>query len=360
MTEIKPQARIVHCMNAQKFTEPFMAFIDRHFEAGEHRYIIREDDRFPIAPRDNLVLVPKKMSRLSLFRLYYQELRRADKVFLHGLFAKDCIKVLALQFWFLKKCYWLIWGADLYHFVFRKRSLSANIFEAYRAFVIRRIGHLLSYIDGDIALARKWYGAKGQSHCCLMYPSNLYKPLALVETGKKNGEVVILVGNSADKRNEHLDAFARIAPFAENNIRVVVPLSYGNKKYAESVIAEGRQLFGDKIEPITDFMAFDDYISLLSQVDVAIFNHRRQQAMGNIVSLLGMKKKVYMRSDITTWDFLGDIGAQVFDVGRFSLEPIDKSVAQRNESVIADFFSEENLVAQYRQLFSARQSEYKK
>lgn len=357
MNAVKSPARIVHCMNAQKFTEPFIAFVDRHFEASEHRFIIREDDRFPIAPRDNLVLVPKKMSRLSLFRLYYRELRHAEKVFLHGLFAKDFVKVLALQFWFLKKCYWLIWGADLYHFVFRKRSLSANIFEAYRSFVIRRVGHLLSYIDGDIALARNWYGATGQSHSCLMYPSNLYKPLPLVDADKKRGEVVILVGNSADKRNEHLDAFKRLAPFAGHNIRVVVPLSYGNKKYAESVIGEGRRVFGDKFEAITDFMAFDDYIHLLSQVDVAIFNHRRQQAMGNIVSLLGMKKKVYIRSDITTWEFLADIGAQVFDVECFSLDTLDTNVAQRNESVIADFFSEEKLVSQYQQLFATQQSE---
>ena len=34
-----------------------------------------------------------------------------------------------------------------------------------------------------------------------------------------------------------------------------------------------------------------DYIQFLNQIDIAVFNHNRQQAMGTIRSLLGMGKK---------------------------------------------------------------------
>ena len=354
MNTAKSDARIVHCMNAQKFTEPFITFVEQHFDASEHRFIIREDDKFPVNAGKNVVVVPKNISRIALFRLYYTEFKRAEKIFLHGLFAKDLVKILALQFWVLKKCYWVMWGADLYHFIFRKRSLRTNLFEKVRAFVIRRMGHLVTYIDGDIDLARQWYGASGQAHRCFMYSSNLYKPLPAVSGVKDTSEVVILVGNSADPRNEHIDTLERLAPFAKENIRIVAPLSYGRKRYADSVIREGQRLFGDKFEAITDFMPLDDYVRLLSQVDIAVFNHRRQQAMGNIVSLLGLKKKVYLRSDITSWEFLRGLGVAVFDIENIELKGIDTDQAKNNEQVISAVFTEANLVAQYASLFHDR------
>ncbi|WP_022960579.1 TDP-N-acetylfucosamine:lipid II N-acetylfucosaminyltransferase [Spongiibacter tropicus] len=352
MNTAQPEMRIVHCMNAQKFTEPFIDFVDQHFDAKEHRFIIREDSKFPIQERENVVVVPKVVGRLALFRLYYCEFRQAEKIFLHGLFAKDLVKILALQFWVLPRCYWVIWGADLYHYIFRKRSFTANNFERVRAFVIRRMGHLVSYIAGDVALARDWYGAEGVAHYCFMYPSNLYKSFPVVDHEVSGDERVVLVGNSADPRNEHLDTLSRLSRFSGENIRIVAPLSYGRKQYAEEVIAEGRRLFGEKFEAITGFMPLDDYIRLLSSVDIAIFNHRRQQAMGNIISLLGLGKKVYMRSDITPWRLFADEGIKVFDIEFLDLAPLELGLAERNRKIVADVFSEENLIRQYKELFA--------
>ncbi len=343
----------LHCMNAQKFTEPFIDFVEKHFDETEHRFIIREDEKFAIRTRANVVLVPQNIGRLALFILYFREFKAADKVFLHGLFAKDMVKILALQFWVLPKCYWVMWGADLYHYVFRKRSIRTNFFERIRAFVIRRMGHLVSYIDGDIALAREWYGATGQGHRCFMYPSNLYQPLPDVGEPVSSDEIVILLGNSADPRNEHLDALSRLAAFSRENIRIVAPLSYGRKRYADSVIKEGQRLFGDKFEAITGFMPFADYVRLLGRVDIAVFNHRRQQAMGNIISLLGLGKKVYMRSDITPWALFAKEEIKVFDVDTLDLNPIAPKIAESNRSRIASVFSEESLVMQYRELFES-------
>ena len=45
--------------------------------------------------------------------------------------------------------------------------------------------------------------------------------------------------------------------------------------------------FWRKFKPLVDFMPFDEYLNLLAKVDIAIFNHKRQQAMGNTTILLG-------------------------------------------------------------------------
>jgi len=34
-------------------------------------------------------------------------------------------------------------------------------------------------------------------------------------------------------------------------------------------------------------MPLDEYLNLLAKIDIAIFNHKRKQAMGNITTLLG-------------------------------------------------------------------------
>jgi dTDP-N-acetylfucosamine:lipid II N-acetylfucosaminyltransferase len=39
----------------------------------------------------------------------------------------------------------------------------------------------------------------------------------------------------------------------------------------------------------------------LNNIDIAIFNNDRQQALGNIYALLYLNKKVFIRSDTTMW-----------------------------------------------------------
>ena len=42
-------------------------------------------------------------------------------------------------------------------------------------------------------------------------------------------------------------------------------------------------------------LPLSDYLKILGKIDIAIFNHERQQAVGNITSLLGLGKKVYIK-----------------------------------------------------------------
>ena len=43
---------------------------------------------------------------------------------------------------------------------------------------------------------------------------------------------------------------------------------------------------------------------MLASIDVALFCHDRQQALGNAYSLLFLGKEVYIRKDVSTWDYL--------------------------------------------------------
>lgn len=105
-------------------------------------------------------------------------MQQADKIILHGSFNQHVVRLLFLMPRVLKKCYWVMWGGDLYvHKLGNHTSRRWKVNEFIRRPVIKNMGHLITYIKGDYALAREWYGARGNYQECFMYPSDLYKEL---------------------------------------------------------------------------------------------------------------------------------------------------------------------------------------
>lgn len=259
--------------------------------------------------------------------------------------------LLALHPSLLKKCYWVIWGGDLYQYKFRKQNIKHDIYEAIRAFVIKRIGHFVTYVKGDYELTQQWYGATGQYHECLMYTSNIYKEHTIPP---KTGSVVnILVGNSADPANNHLDVFEKLATYKNENLMIYCPLSYGGVDggYVKQIAEKGTALFGDRFVALTDFMPFAKYLEFLGQIDIAVFAHKRQQAMGNTITLLGLGKKVYMRNDVTPWAMFEGLCVKIFDFLKLDLTPMDGEVLKENQTRIKNYFSEAVLTKQLLNIF---------
>ena len=96
------------------------------------------------------------------------------------------------------------------------------------------------------------------------------------------------------------------------NIKLFCILSYGgDEEYKNLVIKKGIELFKDKFHPVLNFMSFGHYMNFLSSLDIAIFVHNRQQEFGNIVSLLGMRKTVYLKEEVTTYQALEKIGLKI-------------------------------------------------
>lgn len=141
-------------------------------------------------------------------------------------------------------------------------------------------------------------------------------------------------------------------PFKNDDICIYVPLSYGNKKHAQAAIQQGQQWFGDKFKPLTEFMPFDEYLLLLGTIDIAIFNHKRQQAMGNTITLLGLRKKVYVRSDTAQSEFFNSLGVHFFDINDFNLNLLNAEDSCENNKKIKIYFSEEDLKKQCTAIFS--------
>jgi hypothetical protein len=110
-------------------------------------------------------------------------------------------------------------------------------------------------------------------------------------------------------------------------------------------------MFGDRFIPIADFLPSEKYLELLGQIDIAVFAHKRQQAMGNTISLLGLGKKLFLRSDTTQWQFLSGLGVKVFDLRHLDLLKLDANDRVNNQHIIKTCLSHEILVLQWRYIF---------
>lgn len=347
--------KILHIMNNEKFISSYVEFINKNFKMKEHYFLIIDglsEEKMPIPKYLNVEYLKtfKKKDRIlkvfeSIISLYWILLKRIlkyEKIYFHSLFDKRIILFLYIFRTFLKKSYWLMWGGDLYCYRNRKNKFIYKIWYKIENYVKKNIKGYVTHIKGDYKLAQKWYDAKGKYYNCFIYPSNLYKDIYMKENKKE--DIYIQIGNSADPSNNHLEIFDKLKSYKDKNIKIFCILSYGNMEYAKDVILKGKKIFGNKFVPIVDFMKFDQYMEFLSKIDIAIFAHNRQQAVGNITSLLSMKKTVYLKEKVTTYDMLKDLGVKVKSFDKFEdLEKFNDEILEKNKEIIKERFSEKRL-----------------
>lgn len=122
----------------------------------------------------------------------------------------------------------------------------------------------------------------------------------------------ILVGNSATYENNHLEIFDYLEMnFDLRGRTIYAPLSYGDERYRDQIIAVAKKRFGSQFVPLTSFMAKDAYIELLLRCGYVFMNHLRQQALGNICMMMLMGAKVYMNVSSVLYQWLSARGATI-------------------------------------------------
>lgn len=124
----------------------------------------------------------------------------------------------------------------------------------------------------------------------------------------------ILLGNSADPNNNHLDTFKKLSQVQLGKNKIITPLSYGNKDWKVEVLKEGERAFGNNFEPLISYMTIEEYLSILNTCSIVIMNHTRQQALGNILIMLYLGAKLYLNPKSPVYSYLKNNGLIVFDI----------------------------------------------
>ncbi len=332
----------MHLIVLDKFIPPFIKLVNDNFLSNKHRFLILGTPlpQYNLTSHPNVEYINSHKQLLKLLKYLYM----GKKLIIHGLWDERMIKILYFQPWLLRKCYHVMWGGDFYN-----PEAQSQI----KKKVIRKIGHFITHVKGDFELVKKWYGAKGILHKCFVYPSNLYTQFDVPQ--KEGGPLNILLGNSCDPSNRHIEVIEKLISLDDGKFCIICPLSYGGMDtYKNEVINQGKAAFGERFKPLVEFLTIDKYAELIGSVDIAVFAHNRQQAMGNIVMLLGMGKKVYLRTDTSHYLAMKELGLSVFDFECIDLSPISLSDRLRNKSIIISEFSKQKLLNQLGLIFDSK------
>jgi len=336
--------KILHIMILDKFIPPFIKFINENFNSNEHIFVVIGKPRSDYGMDlniNNVFWLDRKLKIIEFEKYLY----KAEKIILHGLWDERILKLLAVQPWLLKKSYWIMWGGDFYF---------PEIQSDLRKYIIKNIRNIITYVDGDVEYIKKYYKADTKRHYkCFMYLSNIFDESKYKNCQKmKKDEIWILVGNSATDTNRHELVFDKLKRFKDDNIRLIVPLSYGDDEYRKRIIEIGRREFSNKFYPIVEFLPYEQYLNIIYNIDIAIFFHNRSQAMGNTIQILGLGKKLFLdRINNPLYQFFRNLGVKVYDFEtEFNLNANEKELISNSE-IIKKTFSREQLKLQLDNIF---------
>jgi hypothetical protein len=251
---------------------------------------------------------------------------------------------------------WLGWGYDYYGYIYKneddllltgtqkiqnqcaRKTLKDTIYPVklvkklvkmaleflFKKKAIKRIGSFSPVLEEDYQLVEQ---TKLISFLPAYMPWNygsLEESLVKNFIGERVSGNSILLGNSASFTNNHLEAFElikKVASYENTDFKIVAPLSYGDECYRSVILKEGNVRFGDDFKAVTDFISIDEYVALLKQCGFAIMNHKRQQAVGNIVIMMYLGARVFLRADNPTYQMLKKDGAVINTVQELENQP---------------------------------------
>ncbi|MCF8222800.1 MAG: TDP-N-acetylfucosamine:lipid II N-acetylfucosaminyltransferase [Bacteroidales bacterium] len=198
---------------------------------------------------------------------------------------------------------------------------------------IKRVDYIAPVIEDDYYILKRSLKIKAE---LIPFSIGSLKTLLNDETFK-NSEITrqnILLGNSADPTNNHINIF-NLLNETDFNGKIICPLSYGNEKYRDIIIRKGKQYFGDQFYPLLEFMPIKEYQKIINSCSIIVMNHLRQQAMGNINSGLYQGKKVFLNDNNYTRNFYDRIGVITHSIQKELKKSIqDNDFAERDSVVI--------------------------
>lgn len=351
---------MIHLIINSKISEEFIKYLKKNFDISKHDIVIwnkgnLETDYLEKSLNLEGINFINSKKQLLIFYLKLFKLRKYEKIFIHGWYFPYLSVALFFNSYLLKKIYWRIWGGDNRVFLnetySKKISLKNYIKIFCDRFCKKRVRGYITHLKEEYDLINEKYNVKGEYIDTFMYPGDIYKERK-VFSKEKIDKYYIQIGNSAEGRN-HLEVLGKLVFYKEKIEGIYCPLSYGDSdNYREKLLNNIPTLLQDKFYPILKMLPFDEYMEFLSNIDIGIFSFKRQQAFGNILALISMKKTIYLDENSLTYKYFNRIGVKIKSYNIFDeLEVFDNEILENNKNIIKKMFSEEKLLEDLEKIF---------
>lgn len=296
--------KILHLFRSSQFTEGFIDSINNYSLNSEHFFLVYGTafltDKCEYLYEDNIryVLTMQFELRKPFLADYFDSF---DLIIYHGVFDDVILRFFYNNLFLLKKLYLYFWGGDI-------PLVGTEEENKIKKTVINKAEGIIVIVDSDYKRIVDLYQPKGQFFCmqyCDEKQLEFMKKYLRPELVEKE-EIYIQVGNSATETNNHIEVFRKLEKYKDEKIKVFVPLAYGDMKYANEVTHYAKEIFGNKVNVLMDMLSIDEYIKMLSKIDIGIFAMDRQQALGNIY-MLGMNgSKLFIKRGGQLDDYLSN------------------------------------------------------
>lgn len=313
----------------QKTMFPFIELVNKHFNNNKHQFILCSNQNVNIS-YENAIL--KDVFKIDKELIKYIE--EADHIIFHGVWYDVLSELILKDLTLFSKIYCVLWGGDFY-FPETRSDIHKDFMKNVKYYVTGNIS--------EFNLAKRYYNFEAKYIKCFTYTNNVVKNNEITKSGAFK-HLNILLNHSASRTGHHIEALELLSSYKNKNIIIYVPLSYGDEEYAKDIIEYGKDLFGNKFIPITEFLEYEKYIKFLSKIDIAMFNHKIQEGASNIYTLLSMGTKVYLNSHTTVNEYMKEIGITVYDIDNFDLTLLDIKIKNSNIKATKEYFSEKNLL----------------
>lgn len=182
--------------------------------------------------------------------------------------------------------------------------------------------------------------------------------------GESVTDNAILVGNSATYTSNHAEIFDLLHKLKVSDRQVIAPLSYGDPQLAKKLTSIGKKYFSQEFEPLMEFMPIQDYVATIKKCGYVIMNHVRQQAVGNIVIMLYLGARVFVRQENPVYGFFKNSGVVISTVQELEVQPellnspLTAQERASNRAIVSDYWGRERAYERTRKLvevaFSAK------
>lgn len=371
----------IHLCNDEKFINTAREKFESHFP-DRNTFIINKvnnKDLKYVELSNNTVLFDFESEEIQQYILSVSEGVKEVNIFIHFLDIYKARLINQLRNKLNFKNYWIFYGADLYNLLHKKGRY--ELFDRKSSGFVLNIQHLLRgwyfYIrdfrnDNEL----KEFISELNYFCFWNY----YDYKLLKDNFKTNAEFrkfiygsthdftsyfegfksetkVILVNNSGSASGNHLTILKKLnkEKIKASFSTLIVPLNYGSKNVITEVDAFCVENFNTHYKPLLEFMEKGSYFNLIKEVDVVFFGHLRQEGAGNIILLLSLGAKVFLREQNNMMKYYRDLGLKLFSwekdfVSEDDLKPLTIAHQKRNREIILKEFSTKNFENIYSKL----------
>lgn len=267
-----------------------------------------------------------------------------DGIFVHGLFF-EWQKKLVQHIGSKKHIGWIIWGGDLYNPIKLKEPIAE---------VVEYIDSIHSLVEGDISVFNLTYGARPTYRFGYPYPG-LYGDMP--EMGEKKGRKKIIVGNSGDYSNNHIEILESLRKKEDvEQYDILLPVSYNLIPEYERAIKEWVKAAGMShlVKLIKNFIEPAEYREFINASTMLITAHNRQQAIGNMLLSLYSGNATILKKEIVvndekqlnpTWELMQKYGLGVNSFEDFKkarsvsdfLSTSKKEINRQKQVIVSEF-----------------------